>query len=1394
MISLSVIITFLLSIVVSASSSVSANPIPMNSDSETAIDPAFEQIQAVVSEPNVRLVEDFNGGNLSANFIKASGKLEFASRPEPVIYGSQSAKLSYNLISQETGTAAAYVNFLDPGTSNFRTLEGKPTKLGLWVYGDGNNKHWLRAEFNTTADVSDFTSTAGFDWKGWKYVTINIPARLTNSNFTDPIKLRRIYFVQTNELNKTAGTAYFDRVSVFYGDTGGLYGVDLLGLTPMKTGDVQTAQVFETREGYTAPKKVDGGVSFTSSNESVASVDEQGNVTALSGGATTITASYGALNATYELVVSDEGPVMEQLYFTGDSELRAGEKAQTDLFASFKDVSESIRILSGATYISENEQIATIDANGLIEAMGIGRTVVSATYGNLSSSIELGVEMPIPILQSIELSGLAPIEIGGSKQAKVLATYNTGTEKVELQEGVTFTSSTPNVASVDGNGFIQGLSLGVSLITAKYEGKSAFYTIVVNKPGLQPPKRELRAAWISTVENIDWPKTKDPEQQKQDYIDLLDFHQSIGMNALVMQVKPTADAFYKSELAPWSHWITGVQGQDPGYDPLAFMVEEAHKRNLEFHAWFNPYRISMNTDLSKLVEDHPARLHPEWVMEYGGKLYYNPGIPEVIQYITDSVMEVVKNYDIDGVHFDDYFYPNRFDGEGFPDQQAYELYGADYPGDINAWRRNNVDTLIKKLNEAIKAEKSYVKFGISPFGVWRNKSVDPAGSDTNAGQPSYDNLHADVRKWVLEGWIDYVTPQIYWNFGFAPAAYEKLVEWWSDLIEENDANAHLYIGHADYKVDDNPNFVDPYEIPNQMKFNLNYEQVKGSIHFTTRDLIAKTELRQKIMDVYQHQSLVPAMPWLDAEAPEKPSMTKATPQASRIELNWKDDDNSTAYYVIYRSVGDQAIDTGNPAHIAATVRKSNGQLSYIDQQVTQGETYTYIVTAVDRLHNESEASNAMTIKAEEGVEEPLLVEATEEWSDLSVVYGTKLEDLKLPQEVQITLSDSSTWEVKVTWNNGSPAYNGTIAGKYSFIGELELPEGVLNPDGIQSTINVTVQASGNGGGNGGGGGTSVEPPTSITSSLKAGGSGTVKLGEEISVYIPEGATDQELRLTIEKMKNNSGLQLSSGHKLISSVFEILKNFKANFKKSVTITITFDSSKVGNNQKPSLFYFDENQKKWIEIGGTVKDGKLVAQVDHFTKFAVFAVDNKAPSSCADVQVTDITGHWAEKQVTEAIQQCIVNGYPDHTFLPDQTISREEFAVMLVHALQLEGEAAATTFSDQDQISMWAQSSVALAVKAGIITGYEDDSFRPQAKISRAEITAMFVRALQLKEQANAQNSFVDDADIPAWAKGYVSIAVEKGIILGREGNRFAPNAPATRAESVVMLLRMLDTLN
>lgn len=1574
-ISLILVLVLLLSAFVSGANYVAASSASTANESvtrttygptNTADDESVTKITYSQPAPSsiVRVVEDFEGGDVTGSFIRATGKLESASRPEPVLYGKHSAKLTYNLV-QESGTAAAYVNFWDPGTANFRTLEGKPTKLGLWVYGDGNNKHWLRAEFNTTTDVADFTSGSGFNWTGWKYVTVNIPERLTKPDFTDPIKLRRIYIVQTNDLNKTAGTAFLDRVSVFYSDTGGLYGLDLLGLTPMKVGETQTAQVFETREGYTAPQLVQKPVAFTSSDENVATVDESGTVTAISKGVTTITASYGVFDATYELIVSDDGPIVEQINFTGAVELQMFEQAQTELYASIQGVSEPVRILTGATYSSSNEEVATIDENGLVEALSVGKTILSASYKNKSASFELSVGIPVPVLQSIKLTGLSAMEIGESKQAKVIGTYNIEPFEVGLQEGVTFTSSNPSVATIDDKGWIQGKSLGISIITAKYEGKSATYTVVVNNPNLQPPKRELRAAWISTVERIDWPKsTTDPEQQKQEFIDLLDFHQSLGMNAVVVQVKPTADAFYQSELAPWSHWITGVQGKDPGYDPLAFMIEEAHKRNLEFHAWFNPYRISMDTDLSKLVEDHPARQHPDWVMSYGGKLYYDPGVPEAIQYITDGVMEVVKNYDVDGVHFDDYFYPNRFDGEGYPDQATYDKYGKDYPGDINAWRRQNVDTLIYNLSQEIKKEKNYVKFGISPFGVWRNKSVDPNGSDTNAGQPSYDNLHADIRKWVIEGWIDYVTPQIYWSFGFAPAAYEILVDWWSELIEEHNANTHLYIGHADYKVGSDANFTDPYEIPNQLIYNLNYEQVKGSIHFTTRDLIGKPELRNKIAEVYKYPSLVPVMPWLETEAPEAPAAIEAFSHPSGIQLKWTDTDDGTAYYVIYRASGDQVLDKNNPAHILTTIRKSD-PASYVDRDVTLGKTYTYAVTAVDRLHNESELSEQKTVTATEaaiveeaaglsdisvaygtplesldlpktiqvtlsdgakpslnvtwdggtpaydghkagnyvfagklelsdGIENPKNIQAevrvivkaretgtivkeaaaladifvdhgtaladlklpssveitlndgtkvnvavtwdggtpaydgnqagTYEFSgeldipegvnnpdniqakvsvivkagpvyakeaepldDISVDYGTALTDLKLPSSVVVTLNDDSTTKATVTWDEGTPAYDGHKAGTYVFAGELKLPDGVGNPDHIRAAVNVIVRASSSGGG-------AIYLPPSSTVILKAGSSGTARLGEDVLIIIPEDAYDQDMQLTIRKWIFPLNVPMPE-NELVSSVFEIVKDFKGNFKKPVTLTIAYDPSKVGENQIPSIFYFDEDEREWFEIGGTAKDGKVTSEVDHFAKFAVFAVEKPVMEepACVNVQLTDIQGHWAEKQIKEAIQQCLTNGYPDHTFHPDKTISRAEFTVMLARALQLEGNEEPLAFTDRNQIGEWAQPAISLAVKAGIINGYEDGSFRPDAQISRAEMAAMIIRALTVEVQSNHSTSFADDADIPVWAKGYVAAAAQEGIIRGREGNQFAPNEQATRAEAVVMLLRMLDTL-
>jgi uncharacterized lipoprotein YddW (UPF0748 family) len=377
-------------------------------------------------------------------------------------------------------------------------------------------------------------------------------------------------------------------------------------------------------------------------------------------------------------------------------------------------------------------------------------------------------------------------------------------------------------------------------------------------------KEEFRAVWIATVLNLNWPSATNlsPEVQKDEFIHLLDRAKEMGMNAVIVQVRPTADAFYPSHINPWSSYLMSQQGVNPGYDPLLFMVEEAHKRNLEFHAWFNPYRVSMNIDRNQLVPEHPASVHPDWVVEYGGKLYYNPGLSEVREHVMESVKEVVRNYDIDGVHFDDYFYPYKVNGVDFPDEQTYQVYGKGRFTDKGDWRRDNINQLVQFVSKVIKEEKPHVKFGISPFGIWKNKSTDPTGSETSGGE-SYDAIYADTRTWIQQEWIDYVVPQIYWSIGFPAAAYEKLVSWWANEVKGY--HVHLYIGHAIYKIAANtPAWDNPDEIPNQISLNQQFPEVKGSVFFSIGDLLRNPlGVADRLQnDIYQEPALVPAMPWL----------------------------------------------------------------------------------------------------------------------------------------------------------------------------------------------------------------------------------------------------------------------------------------------------------------------------------------------------------------------------------------------------------------------------------------------------------------------------------------------------------------------------------------------------
>jgi len=346
--------------------------------------------------------------------------------------------------------------------------------------------------------------------------------------------------------------------------------------------------------------------------------------------------------------------------------------------------------------------------------------------------------------------------------------------------------------------------------------------------------KELRGVWVASVSNIDWPSKKglSVDQQKREFLTILDNVKKWNMNAVFVQVKPASDAFYPSKYSPWSEYLTGTQGINPGYDPLKFMVEEAHKRGIEFHAWFNPYRLSTSGSRDRLSSDNIGRKKPEWTVAYGGQLYLNPGIPEVNNYVVNSIVEVVKNYDIDGVHMDDYFYPYKVKNQEYPDSAQFKKYGSKFSS-IGDWRRNNVNTLIEKLHNSIKKEKENVEFGISPFGVWRNASTDPVrGSQTTAGVQNYDDLYADILLWMNKGWIDYVAPQIYWNQGHKAAEYNTLVKWWSKYAAQT--NTNLYIGQAAYKINE---WKNAKELINQINFNRNYPEVKGSIFFSYKSLL-----------------------------------------------------------------------------------------------------------------------------------------------------------------------------------------------------------------------------------------------------------------------------------------------------------------------------------------------------------------------------------------------------------------------------------------------------------------------------------------------------------------------------------------------------------------------------
>lgn len=470
------------------------------------------------------------------------------------------------------------------------------------------------------------------------------------------------------------------------------------------------------------------------------------------------------------------------------------------------------------------------------------------------------------------------------------------------------------------------------------------------------PKSQFRAMWIATVVNIDWPSQAglSVAAQQAEYRGWLDLAVQRHMNAVVVQVRPAADAFWPSPYEPWSQWLTGTQGTAPGYDPLAFLVSEAHARNLDFHAWFNPYRVGMTTDVTQLVATHPARQHPEWTFAYGGRLYYNPGIPAVRTFVEDAMMDAVSRYDIDGVHWDDYFYPYP-DGSTIPDQATFAQYGSGFAS-IGDWRRDNVNKLVQEMGQRIKAVKPWVAFGVSPFGIWRNDATDPLGSATT-GLQSYDAIYADTRLWVTQHWIDYISPQIYWHQGYAIADYNALVPWWSGVV--SGTGVQLYIGQATYRTGaagQAAPWQTSTELTNHLFFNRGYPQVSGDIQFSAKDVRADRlgSVSRLYADHYGRPAIVPVNAWLGGATPAAPAITGATRSGGTVTLSWQGTGAPTAY-AIYRLNGSGPAGScafADASALLATVRGT----TYADTTASAGQTYSYYVSALDRTHHESGVS------------------------------------------------------------------------------------------------------------------------------------------------------------------------------------------------------------------------------------------------------------------------------------------------------------------------------------------------------------------------------------------------------------------------------------------------------
>lgn len=474
------------------------------------------------------------------------------------------------------------------------------------------------------------------------------------------------------------------------------------------------------------------------------------------------------------------------------------------------------------------------------------------------------------------------------------------------------------------------------------------------------PKREFRGAWVSTAWQSRY-KTMNVQQMKAYFTDMLDELQADGINAVIFQARPYADAFYKSNIEPWSAFLTGTQGMPPAdnFDPLAFLVEECHKRNMELHAWLNPYRVSAGAN-DVLASNHVYHRYPERFVRYDGKIYFDPGIPQNRQFICDVVRDIVMRYDVDAIHMDDYFYPYPVAGKPFPDDDSFSTYAPKQGFKANQradWRRNNVNLLIEEVKQTLNASKPWVRFGISPFGIYRNQRSTPDGSGSaTTGLQNYDDLYADVKLWVKKGWIDYNMPQIYWEIGHSSADYKTLIDWWA----ENNFKQPLYIGQDVKRTMDAKTMSGDSQLAEKMRLSRSFTTVHGNCFWPAYELLdnykgISDQLRR---NYHRYPALIPAYTHMHKKKPKKVNDLQEIYTTSSHILKWnsksdKYDPTTAHYYVIYRFAKGEKENINNPQNIVDITRQTSYTLPYEGGN----KEYKYVVTAVDAFHNESKGQS-----------------------------------------------------------------------------------------------------------------------------------------------------------------------------------------------------------------------------------------------------------------------------------------------------------------------------------------------------------------------------------------------------------------------------------------------------